>query len=210
MKELEKKIKESYIDYISEHKKRPYSLSSFMQAIEHEEADFYRCFHSLQELEKLIWKDFFEITRNSIQAADEYEEFPVMDKVKVFYYTLFNVMQPSRDFAIFSFNQADFWEITPSCLSMFCENFEFFAQDIVNEGIESGEIASRPFISDYYSRLMWGQTLIVIKTWVTDTSEDFDRSDAAVEKATTFAFDVMSRGLFDSGFDLAKFLLNKS
>ena len=79
----------------------------------------------------------------------------------------------------------------------------------MSEGIESDDIASRPFISDHYPKVLWGQTLLILKTWVKDLSDDFDRSDATVEKSTSFAFDLLERGLFDSGFDLAKFLFSK-
>ena len=215
MKELEKKIRESYINYILEHKKRPQSIASFMGNLDQNidsdpEATFYKFYNSFSEIDKLAWKEFFDITINSIQSEEEYMSFPVMDKLQVFYYTLFNVIKDYRDYVTFIFEDAAFWEFTPNALSLFHENFKFFTQDLVNEGVESGEIASRPFVTDYYGGLIWGQTLLILKTWISDTSEEYDRSDAAVEKSTTFAFDIMGRGLFDSGFDLVKFLFSKT
>ena len=211
MENFEKKIRESYIHYINQHRKRPSSIASLMKNMEENdvlepEATFYAHYNSFSEVDKLAWKDFFDITLASIQSGEEYMSFPVMDKLQVFYFTLFNVLKDQRNYVIFTFDNAPFWEVCPDGLSLFHETFNFFAQDLVNEGIESGEIASRPFISDYYTGLLWGQTLLILKTWANDTSEEFDRSDAAVEKSTTFAFDLMSKGLFDSGFDLVKFL----
>lgn len=214
MKELEKKIRESYIQYIQQHKKRPSSVEFFMKNLEEKEvyepeSTFYKYYNSFSEIDKLAWKEFFDITLNSIQSEEEYMSFPVMDKLQVFYFTLFNVIKEYRAYITFTFDDAAFWELTPSALSLFHENFKFFSKDLVNEGIESGEIASRPFVTDYYDGLIWGQTLLILKTWIADTSEEYDRSDAAVEKSTTFAFDIMGRGLFDSGFDLVKFMFSK-
>lgn len=211
MKEIEKKIRESYLHYIEQHKKRPSSITSFMKNIDdldvsEPESTFYTYYNSFSEIDKLAWKDFFDITLASIQSGEEYMAFPVMDKLQVFYYTLFNVLKDHRNYVQFTFEDAPFWEFNPSGFSLFHENFKFFAQDLVNEGIESGEVASRPFISDYYDGLLWGQTLLILKTWANDISEEYDLSDATVEKSTTFAFDLMSRGLFDSGFDLVKFM----
>ena len=125
MEELEKKIKESYIDYIQVHKKRPKNIEELMAKTDSDAAAFYEVFHSFQELEKLIWKDFIDITLTSIQSGEEYMAFPVKDKLQVFYYTLFNVIQPYRDFVIFCFDDAPFWEVVPSSLSLFQEKFGF-------------------------------------------------------------------------------------
>jgi len=210
MKELEKKIREHYINYINEHQKRPSSIPKFMESIEETDATFYKYYHSFAEIDKLAWKEFFDVTLASIQSGEEYMAFPVSDKMQVFFFTLFNVLQENGVYVKFTFEDTQFWEFTPSCLSLFHENFNFFAQDIVNEGIESGDIAARPFLSDYYVGLLWGQALLILSTWVADTSEEYERSDAAVEKSTTFAFDILGKGLFDSGFDLIKFVFNKN
>ena len=42
-----------------------------------------------------------------------------------------------------------------------------------------------------------------------DESLNFERTDAAVEKAVTLSFDLVGRNTFDSALDFGRFLLHK-
>ena len=46
----------------------------------------------------------------------------------------------------------------------------------------------------------------MLKFWKDDSSADFEKTDAAVEKSVNLAFDLIGKGAVDSVVDFAKFL----
>ena len=79
--------------------------------------------------------------------------------------------------------------------------------ELVNEGIETGEIAERMVLGDEYADWHWPQFLFLLNKWIEDKSEKHANSDQAVEKAVNLGFDIMGRNVFDSAFDFAKFMI---
>ena len=67
------------------------------------------------------------------------------------------------------------------------------------------EIANRMLITDKYKYLLWYQPVSIIKFWIKDESENFENTDALIEKTVNFSFDLMRSNGIDSFFDLAKF-----
>jgi hypothetical protein len=52
---------------------------------------------------------------------------------------------------------------------------------------------------------MWWQMQFLLRFWAKDTSNEFERTDAAIEKAVNLSFDVLGKNLVDSTFDFVKF-----
>ena len=50
------------------------------------------------------------------------------------------------------------------------------------------------------------QLLFLMKFWIEDRSEKFEKTDAAIEKSVNTAFDVFDNTPLDSLLDLGKFL----
>jgi hypothetical protein len=94
-------------------------------------------------------------------------------------------------------------------LGRFEDEFKEFVQDILQEGRATGEVASRPFLQDGYGRIFLRQLQFILLYFVRDESTNFERTDAAVEKAVTLSFDLVGRNTFDSALDLGRFLLQK-
>ena len=76
---------------------------------------------------------------------------------------------------------------------------------LVQEGLSTEEIAKRQLISDKYKYLLWAQPVSIFKFWVKDESDNFEETDALIEKTVNFSFDLMRSNSLDSFFDLAKF-----
>jgi len=50
------------------------------------------------------------------------------------------------------------------------------------------------------------QFLFVLNFWLNDDSAQFEKTDAAIEKAVHLSFDLMGKGPLDTMVDFAKFL----
>jgi AcrR family transcriptional regulator len=176
-----------------------------MKALKLKETTFYQHFNSFEQLEKDIWQDIFERTQQAIMQEDEYSPYSVNEKLLAFYFTWIETLKEVREYVAFVIREESVFEFYPACFDKFKHSFEQFGAQLVEEGIATGEIASRMFITDKYSKVLWYQPVSLVKFWVKDQSENFADTDALIEKTVNFSFDVMRSNSLDSFFDLAKF-----
>ena len=88
--------------------------------------------------------------------------------------------------------------------------FENFAEDIINEGIDSGELTERKFISKHYKDAMWIQFAFIINFWIGDDSPSFEKTDEAIERGINVSFDLFKKSPLDNLFEYGKFLSRNS
>ena len=83
--------------------------------------------------------------------------------------------------------------------------FKGFATELIEEGnIEKPSyLQHSPRI---FSEAAWVQLGFLIKFWVEDTSESFEKTDQAIEKSVQTAFDVFENTPLSSLVDFGKFL----
>ena len=205
----DEKLKEAYIDYLLEHGQAPPSVYQFMKMQKKKEAVFYDYFNSFTALEKEIWKGFFDETIARIQSDAVYMEYSVREKLLSFYYTMMEVLKNNRSYVMLRVDQTPApGRRTPSneVFSRLREAFIDYANELIAEGKEIGEIMNRPIIGNRYDEGLWRQLQFVIYFWVKDDSPNFERTDEAIEKAVNLSFDIMGRGPIDAAVDFAKFL----
>jgi len=203
------KLKEAYIDYLLEHGKTPPSVYQFMKMQKKKEAEFYDYFNSFISLERDIWKGFAEETITRIQSDAVYMEYTVREKLLAFYYTMMEVLKNNRSYVMLRINQLPApGRRSPNTevFSRLKEAFIDYANELIAEGKEIGEIVDRPVIGNRYDEGLWRQLQFVIQFWIKDDSQNFERTDEAIEKAVNLSFDIMGRGPIDAAVDFAKFL----
>ncbi len=205
MDKTQNRIVQQYIKYVLEHKSRPASLVSFVDDLKIKESTFLKYFNSFDHLERTIWKSIFEDVRDSIQAEDVYESYSVNEKLLAFYYSWIETLKDYRSYAIYVAGKERFYELYPSQFEDFKHDFEDFAKSLVEEGLATEEIARRRFINDSYKHIAWAQPVSIFKFWIKDESDNFEDTDALIEKTVNFSFDLMRSNSIDSFFDLAKF-----
>lgn len=200
-------ILKSYQDYILENGKQPASIFKFANDLNIAEKEFYALFNSFEGIEKEIWHDYFKQTLTIIEADDVYAEYSVREKLLSFYFTFFELLQKNRSYVLLCFNKKIKIEATPQFLKVFKNDFRHYAKDLVLEGIETDEIASRTYLSDNYDKAFWVQMMFLLRFWINDSSQGFEKTDAAIEKAVNLSLDLVAKGPLDSMIDFAKFLI---
>jgi hypothetical protein len=95
---------------------------------------------------------------------------------------------------------------TPDALTDARAIFENFAEDVINDGLDSGELADRKFLSKRYKDALWVQFAFIINFWMDDDSNGFEKTDEAIEKGINLSFDLFQRSPLDNLFEYGKFL----
>jgi AcrR family transcriptional regulator len=202
-------LQERYMAYLLEQGHRPQSVYQFTKSLDMPESEFYEHFNSLESLEKAIWGTFLEETLGKIQNDPTFQQYGVREKLLAFYFTLIEGLKARRSYVDFCFKHLPKGMLRPFFLEHMRSGFLSFAQELVNEGQESGEFAQRLFITDAYKDALWLQLRYILKFWLKDESKNFEQTDAAIEKVVNVAFDLMGRTFIDTIVDFVKFNLQK-
>lgn len=206
-KDYRKLILEGFVNHVLEHGAQPKSVFKFAKDLKMKEEEFYMHFTSFDSIKSSIWVSLFETTLEQIEAQEVYKEYSVREKFLSFLFTWIEELKKNRSYLLSLYQDKNkSFKSLPADTKEFKEKFRDFAGEIIMEGKETQEIASRPLISDRYDEALWIQVAFVFRYWLDDRSPRFEKTDAAIEKSVNLAFDLMGKSALDSFLDLAKFL----
>lgn len=199
-------IKKAYIDFVLTHDEKPKSVYSFTKKLKITEADFYTFYASFESIEKTIWVELLSETISEIKQQELWAQYSSRDKMLSFFYSYVELLKGNRSFVAYSLKNNKKKLGTPEVLSGVKPIFENFAEEIINEGLESGELAERKFLSKRYKDALWIQYAFILNFWLDDDSAGFEKTDEAIEKGIQVTFDLFQRSPIDNLFEYGKFL----
>ncbi|WGQ08024.1 TetR family transcriptional regulator C-terminal domain-containing protein [Pedobacter gandavensis] len=199
-------IKNGYLDYVLLNGEKPASVYSFVKKLKIAEADFYDFYPSFESIEKNLWVELTLETIQAIEAQEVWSQYSSREKILSFFYSYVEVLKKHRSFIIYSLKNHKNKFGTPEVLSGVRPIFENFAEGIINEGLESGELANRKFLSKRYKDAVWVQFGFIVNFWTTDDSAGFEKTDEVIEKGVNVTFDLFERSPLDNLLEYGKFL----
>jgi len=199
-------IKNAYIDYVLINDEKPKSVYSFVKKLKITEADFYEFYASFESIEKNIWVELTLETINVIEEQEVWSQYSSRERILAFFYSYVEVLKKQRSFIIYTLKSHISKFSTPDALSGVKPIFENFAEQIINEGLETGELANRKFLSKKYKDAVWLQFGFILNFWINDNSPGFEKTDEAIEKGINVTFDLFERSPLDNLLEYGKFL----
>jgi len=184
-------IRKAYIDYVLTHGEKPKSIYSFVKSLDIQESEFYDHYASFESIEKNTWAELVAETIDAVQQQAVWVEYSSRDKIS---------------FIVYSLKDNGTKHYTPAPLSAARELFEQFAETVLSEGLETGELAERKFFTKRYKDALWAQFVFITKFWINDDSTGFEKTDEAIEKGVNVTFDLFQRSPIDNLFEYGKFL----
>ena len=199
-------IRKAYIDYVLTQGEEPKSVYVFAKKNKMTEAEFYNHFGSFKALEQQIWADAANKTLAEIKGQEVWAQYSAREKALSYFYAFFELLKQQRSFAVYSVRKQPKGITTPPVFAELREVFENFCNEILSEGIESGELSDRKFFSKRYKEALWVQFGFVLHFWINDNSTGFEKTDEAIEKGVNVTFDLFQRSPIDNLFEYGKFL----
>jgi len=203
-------IKKHYIDYVLTNGEAPKSVYNFAKSLKMSESDFYKMYSSFSMIEKKVWEDITLQTLIKIKEQEVWAQYSSREKMLSFFYSYIEVLKTQRSFIIYTLKNHTKRLTTPDVLSDAKPLFENFAEDIINEGIDSSELTERKFISKHYKDALWIQFAFIINFWIDDDSAAFEKTDEAIERGINVSFDLFKKSPLDNLFEYGKFLSRNS
>lgn len=202
-----RKIEDAYLKTLLTEGKRPTSVFLFADSLGISEEKFYSFFSSFDAIENGIFTDIISKTVKGVKSGEGYNSFTAQEKLLTFYYAHIEQLKANRSLISLKWKQVKKNPtISPAWLKGYRALFLDFSRQIVMEAIANEEIKERPFLSDRYAKAYWVQLAFVVHFWINDDSPEFERTDAAIEKAVNLSFQLLSDTTIDSLFDFAKFM----
>jgi hypothetical protein len=203
--EMKSLFRKEFMLYLLRNGKSPVTVYAFCEDIGVQESEFYNFYGSFKTLEKDIWTEMFENVSAILNSDENYPEYTSYEKWLSFLYTIIEEFKTNRSYVMLRCEDLEIKELRPWFLDSFKKNVSQLVGEIVNQGLESDEIATRPVITSKYNEVLWVQFLYVLRVWVNDESEDFQITDAAIEKTSVMLFEMMKKGPIDMLIDFVKF-----
>lgn len=199
-------IQNAYIDYVLTEGTEPKSVYVFAKKNEMTEEEFYRFFGSFEAIEQNIWADIAKKTITEIKTQEVWSQYSAREKALSFFYSFFELLKGTRSFAVYSLKKHQRALSHPRILDNLKTIVENFGDDIIKEGLESGELADRRFLAKRYKDGLWMQFGFVLNFWINDNSAGFEKTDEAIEKGVNVTFDLFQRSPIDNLLEYGKFL----
>ena len=203
-------IQSAYRDYLLTHGMQPASVFSFSKELGITEADFYTLFASFASIEKSIWEGFISTTVQRLTTDEAYGQFTAQERVLTFYFSLVELLKNDRSFVLHQLTSVKAPTMLPDFIKGFKKSFEEWINSVLAEAKNTGEVAKRPFLDERYHHLFWLHLWFILQFWAKDQSPNFEKTDAAIEKSVTLAFELIGKGVLDNALDFGKFLYQNS
>lgn len=137
-----------------------------------------------------------------IDEIEDFEGYAISEKISNFIYTMFDLMNERAKFVEDTFDKyifrkggrSEFHEETTSLFK------EFLTTD-GNIAVSAGF-----FMGDAYYKILSSQYLFLIKYWLSDTSDNKERTLALADKLSSLFEEIVYNKTVDKGFDLIKFI----
>ena len=200
-------IQNAYINYVLTEGHEPQSVYLFAKNNEMSEEEFYRFFGSFEAIEQNIWAEFARKTVTEIKTQEVWSQYSAREKALSFFYSFFELLKGSRSFAVYSLKKHQRALSSPRVLDTLKNIFEGFAEEILRDGLDSGELTDRKFFTKKYKDGLWMQFGFVLNFWTNDNSAGFEKTDEAIEKGVNVTFDLFQRSPIDNLIDYGKFLV---
>ncbi len=204
--DLRAKILVAFAAHWSEEGRPPRSVARFCKELGITEVIFYKHFPSLHAVEKAFWRHWITEVISAVEEGEDWEEFTARERYLSFLFALTQSAIARRSLLLERFH--DISPIShPAALEGMRSEFLEFTGRLIDRGTESGEIAERRGLTTLYPGILYVHLRWVIDQWLKDESEEFERTDAFIEKTVTLAFDLFRSQALDSAADLIRFLL---
>lgn len=203
-------IQDAYLDHVLTHNEQPKSVYAFAKNIGITEQEFYNFYSSFIAVEKDVWSDVAMKAIGEVQQQEVWATYSSREKILSFFYAYTELLKTKRSFIVYSLRKSRTHLSTPEVLGTVKNVFQTFAENIIRTGIESGELADRRYLSKRYKDALWIQFGIILNFWINDNSNNFEKTDEAIERGVNVTFDLFQRSPLDNIFEYGKFVARNS
>lgn len=214
MKEIKTLTKEAildiFIDYVEQKFKRPLRLAQLAEFSDNELEEFSAHYKDVFEIEKALYSEIFKQTIITLESDPAYADYDSRLKLLSFYYTFFENINLNTELFEILFLDVKSKIASFSSFGDLRKSFQNYIAVLNIEWIDLMFSKANKLSEKAIEELAWGQLLLTLQYWASDTSPERAKTDIFIEKSVNTSFDLLDTKAVKSMLDLGKFLFNKS
>lgn len=203
------KIVSMFMQDTLENNEKPKSVYHFAKANGITEAEFYILFGGLEGVEKEIFNQFLEKTKELLNKDKDYEYYDMKSKMLSFYFTFFELLAANRSYVVLSLKGDKNPLQGLMQLSSLRNGFKNFVSEIISDEYRLKQEKFQQIQEKAIQESAWFQLLMTLKFWLDDTSASFEKTDLFIEKSVKASFELMNTAPLESLMDFGKFLFKE-
>lgn len=192
-----------------ENNEKPKSVYHFAKANGITEAEFYTLFGGLEGVEKEIFNQFLEKTKELLNKDKDYEYYDMKSKMLSFYFTFFELLAANRSYVVLSLKGDKNPLQGLMQLSSLRNGFKDFVSEIISDEYRLKQEKFQQIQEKAIQESAWFQLIMTLKFWLDDTSASFEKTDLFIEKSVKASFELMNTAPLESLMDFGKFLFKE-
>jgi AcrR family transcriptional regulator len=167
------------------------------------EDQFYQFFKNKNEVLQYFYSDCVLQYREMARDIEGFEDATLEEKISNFIYMMFDIFQPNRKFMEKTFNSMVLIRIPASLFQKEVENvFTDIAQSENSISTLLRPFVVNPISFEVFSR----QYFLLIKFWLSDTTENYEATMALVDKLVSLFTEVLQTRIPDKAMELFKYV----
>jgi Tetracyclin repressor-like, C-terminal domain len=203
------KIVSMFMQDTLENNEKPKSVYNFAKANGITEAEFYTLFGGLEGVEKEIFNQFIEKTKELLNKDKDYEYYDMKSKMLSFYFTFFELLAANRSYVVLSLKGDKNPLQGLMQLSSLRNGFKDFVSEIISDEYRLKQEKFQQIQEKAIQESAWFQLIMTLKFWLDDTSASFEKTDLFIEKSVKASFELMNTAPLESLMDFGKFLFKE-
>jgi hypothetical protein len=203
------KIVSMFMQDTLENNEKPKSVYHFAKANGITEAEFYTLFGGLEGVEKEIFNQFLEKTKELLNKDKDYEYYDMKSKMLSFYFTFFELLAANRSYVVLSLKGDKNPLQGLMQLSSLRNGFKDFVSEIISDEYRLKQEKFQQIQEKAIQESAWFQLIMTLKFWLDDTSASFEKTDLFIEKSVKASFELMNTAPLESLMDFGKFLFKE-
>jgi len=203
------KIVSMFMQDALENNEKPKSVYHFAKANGITEAEFYTLFGGLEGVEKEIFNQFLEKTKELLNKDKDYEYYDMKSKMLSFYFTFFELLAANRSYVVLSLKGDKNPLQGLMQLSSLRNGFKDFVSEIISDEYRLKQEKFQQIQEKAIQESAWFQLIMTLKFWLDDTSASFEKTDLFIEKSVKASFELMNTAPLESLMDFGKFLFKE-
>src|SRR5688572_8792828 len=180
----------AYSDFYIKEGRLPRHEAEFTHSAGLDEKDMYGAYSSLSVIDRQLFRNWAEETITACNTDPSFSSYGVREKMLALCFTLLETLKPHR--SLIKTIEKKYRGFNNAAIKGMQQPMQDFFQALVVEGTTNGEIVARPLIGPRYKQVLWTAVVIILKYWLQDESNHFEKSDIAVEKTVHLAMDLMA------------------
>jgi len=179
-----------------------FTIKQLAENLEMKASDIYRLFPNKNAILRYYYTSLVLRYRLMIDEIEDFDEYTLAEKLSNFMYANFDMMLEEREFVAQTFKRKI------HCASGKTE-YQKEVEKLFKEFLTTDRrvaSSSQILMKDIFYHFQAKGYFNLIQFWLEDTSDDFEKTMAYIDKITAFIQEVMYTAVLDRGFDLLKFM----